>query len=361
MTQTDYSNAQVTDMTNRVADFSVDAQVTDAATGMKETTYINPHYSRQLGYYKKIPELKKAIDTLAIWVLGKGYTTDNRTKIILENIKGWGESTFNSILWSMLVTKKIGQDAFAEIIRNEETGDLINLKQLDTGSMRIVVDEKGIILRYEQVGKTSKKVVTTFKPNQILHLSNDKISDEIHGTSVIDACEEVILARNEAMADWRKVLHRNVVPVRIIEVDSDNISKITALKKQYEDVINRGEVIVIPKGNVEIKESTPVLQDSLSTIKYYENFFYQAVGIPKIILGGSEEFTEASSKIGYLTFEQIYSREQTELEADLWNQLAIKIKFIKPASLQNELLSDERKDVEQGATQPNDFVAGRGE
>ncbi len=363
MAETDLANAEVTNMEGRVKDFSVDSYVTDAAGDQKETIYINTKWAQQLGYYKKIPELQKSINALAIWTTGKGYTTNSATEALLDNITGWGEDTFLSIMNSMLITKKIGGDSFAEIIRNEDTGTLINLKPLDPSKVRVVVNRKGLIERYELLSKINKGVKKV-KPNKILHLCNDRVADEIHGTSVIDACEWVILARNEAMEDWKRVLHRNVVPVRIIEVDEDDTTKIKALKKQYEDVINKGEVIIVPKGNVEIKDSNPVLQDSLSTIKYYENFFYQAVGIPKIILGGSQEFTEASSKIGYLTYEQIYAREQKELEADLWNQMAIKIEFVKPASLKNELLSDEKKDTPKTgltAAQPNETTGGIGQ
>ncbi len=339
-------------------------QTTDGVSDQKETKWINSKYSQQLGYYKTIPELQKSINALATWTVGKGFTSDNKTTVLLDNIRGWGEDTFLSIMTNMLITKKIAGDAFAEIIRNQKTGTLLNLKPIDPGTIKIVVNRQGVINKYEQIAKVGKrkgKVVNKFKTQEIFHISNDRTADEIHGTSVIDACEWTILARNEAMADWKRVLHRNVVPVRIIEVDSDNPDKIIKLKKQYEEVIAKGEVIIIPKGTVEIKDSAPVLQDSLATIKYYENFFYQAVGIPKIILGGSQEFTEASSKIGYLTFEQIYAREQTELEADLWNQIAIKVKFVKPASLKNELLSDEKKDEANGAVQPADVAAGVGE
>ena len=355
MPQTDLSSADITDMTSRVDVFSVDAKEVDSAGDQQESTWTFDKWTQYHGYYKTIPELKKAIDALAIWVLGKGYTGSNRDTAVLDNMTGWGEDTFNSIMWNLLVVKKVNGDAFAQIIRNPETGTLINLKPLNPGLIRIVANNKGIIQRYEQLSKYEGREPKIYQTNEILHLCNDRVADEIHGVSVVEACEKVILARNEAMDDWKKVLHRNIVPVRIIEVDSEDTSKIAALKKQYEDVINKGEVLIVPKGNVEIKDSSPVLQDALPTIKYYENFFYQAVGIPKIILGGSEEFTEASSKIGYLTFEQIYAREQKELESDLWAQVAIKIKFNKPASLQNELLSDQGKDKEQGFAQAGEL------
>ena len=360
MVDTDVGQAVTTDMTSRVDDYSVDAAITDAAGNQLETVWTNDRWSQQLGYFKKIPELNRAITALAIWAAGKGYTTNTATEVLLENITGWGEDTFTSIMINLLKVKKIAGDAFAEIIRNPETRTLINLKPLDAGNIRVIVNPQGIIKRYEQVSKIYGTINKKFEPNQILHLCNDRIADEIHGTSIIDVCENVILARNEMLSDRRKVLHRNVVPVRIIEVDSDNTAKIAALKKQYEDVINKGEVIIIPKGNVEIKDSNPVIIDSLSDIRYLENFFYQAVGVPRVI-ATSEDYTEAGSKVGFLTFEPVYTNEQTQLEGDLWNQLAIRLQFNRPPSLGGALQRDEAKDTGQIGFQPNDTKGGVGE
>jgi hypothetical protein len=223
--------------------------------------------------------------------------------------------------------------------------------------MRIVVGKNGIIKRYEQNNKTGK---ITFKPEEILHLCNDRIGDEIHGVSVIDACKWVIDARNEAMTDYRKLLHRNVIPVRIIEIDTDDSTKRNAFMAEYKDAIQKGEVLVIPKGTVEFKEDQIEIQDPIAWIQYLENFFYQAVGIPKIILGGSEQFTEASSKIGYLTFEQVYITEQSELETDLWNQVGINLTFERPISLSDAMQSTMTKNPGQTAAQPNDMVAKAG-
>ncbi len=358
MAETDLGQAVITDMSARVKDYSVDTVQTDAASGQKETEYTNNRWTQQLGYFKKIPELNRAITALSIWTAGKGYTTDTSTEVLLDNITGWGEDTFQDIMMNLLKTKKIGGDSFAEIIRNDE-GTLINLKPLDPGVIKVVVNKQGILKRYEQTSKT-KQPNKKFQPNEILHLCNDRIADEIHGTSIIDVCEPVILARNEMLADRRKVLHRNVVPVRIIEVDSDDTTKLALLKKQYEDVINKGEVIIIPKGNVSIIDSNPVIVDSLPDIRYLENFFYQAVGVPRVI-ATSEDYTEAASKVGFLTFEPIYTNEQVSLEKDLWNQMAIKIKFNRPPSLGGDLQRDEAKDTGQMGFQPADTKAGVGE
>lgn len=363
MPDTNISKATVSNMTDNVSDYSVAAMNTEGATGAKETEYMITKWPNWFGYYKKIPELKKAIDALATWTVGKGFTAGPEETVILEHITGWGEDTFNSVAWNLFVTKKIAGDSFAEIIRDEKSGELINLKPLDPGSIKIIADDKGIIKRYEQVNKTKLKsnTIQIFKPKEILHLCNDRIANEIHGTSVIEACEAVILARNQAMDDWKVVLHRNVNPLKLIYVDTDDQTKIDALQVKYEKMINLKEVMFVPKDTVKVEIPPTQLQDSLSTIKYFEDFFYQTVGIPKVILGGSSEFTESSSKISYLTFEQIYTREQQEFIADLWNQLGMRIQLNSPVSLKNEMLSSESKNTGQVGFQPTEIMPGRNE
>lgn len=363
MPDRDISATKTSDLTNNITEFSVAPETTEGASGNKETEWMSTKWSSWLGYYKKIPELKKAIDAFATWVIGKGYETeDNETKVVLNHITGWGEDTFQSVLWNMIVTKKIGGDAFAEIIRDEETGELLNLKPLEPGIIKIIVDEKGLIKRYEQTAKTplGVKTINTFHPNDILHLCNDRIADEIHGISVVEACEQIILMRNEAMTDYRKVLHRNINPLKIFELDTDDPTKRDDFIKNYQNMTKDYEALFVPKGNASVTIPNVPIQDPIRWIQYLENFFYQAVGIPKVILGGSSEFTEASSKISYLTFEQIYAKEQVELEKDLWGQIGIKITFNKPASLKSEMLSSEDKNTGQVAMQPNDMMAGVG-
>ena len=354
--------ATTTDFKNNVEDYSVSSKTPDAAQNQDETEYQNPKANQYLGYYKTIPELKKAIDALATWTLGQGYNADAETTVILEHITGWGEDTFNAVLWNLLVQKKIYGDAFAEIMRDEDSGIIINIKPLDPATMKVIVNREGRIKRYEQMNKVGKdgKTIQKFKPTEILHLVNERVADEIHGVSVIEACEWTILARNEAMSDWKKVLHRNVVPLKIASIDSDDPARISAFTDKLHTLVKDVEWLVIPEGTVKIEIPQFTLQDPIQWIKYLEDFFYQAVGIPKVILGGSSEFTEASSKTAYLTFEQVYIREQVELQADLWNQIQLRVQFNKPVSLKNELLTSESKNTGQTSFQPNEVGIGQG-
>ena len=352
-----------TDMTTNVPAYSVATVTPDSATGMKETEWLNTKASQYFGYYKKIPELHSAINSFATWIVGKGYEADDaKTKILLEHVLGWGEDTFNSIIWNLLIQKKVYGDAFAEIIRDDD-GDILNIKPLDPAKMKIIADEKGIILRYEQLNMIGKegKLVHKFEPEDILHLCNDRVADEIHGVSIIEACEQVILMKNEIMDDWKTVLHRNVIPVRILEVDTDDVTKIAEIRVKYETAIKNKEVIIVPKGTVSITTDGGVANaiiNPLPFMNYLDDFFYRALGVPKVILGGGQDFTEASSKISLVSYEQFWSREQTELAADLWNQIGLKIKLNKSVSIQNDLITDESKDANSMAlTKPSEMTA----
>ena len=343
-------------------DYTVDSVSPDSPADQKETFYNNEKFTKWNGKYSSVAKIKVAINAFATWVLGKGWTADAGTTAILENISGWGEDTFNAVMWNLLVMKKVNGDAYAEIIRNQETGTLINLKPISPEFIRHVVNRKGIIIRYDELRRTTEKgVLRSLKPRQILHLCNDRTAEEIHGTSSIEAVEWNIEATEEAKRAHRKMVKRNGI-VRVIEVDTDNTTKIAAFKVQWKTAIDAGDVLILPKGVAEAKDFTGNLdtQGIIAWIKYLDDDFYMSINVPRVILGGSSEFTEASSKISYLTYEQVYTRETTELEADIWNQLALRITFNKPASIKNELLQSEEKNTGQTSFQPKDTEIAEG-
>jgi len=363
MAETDIGKAIASDLTNAVTDYSVDAQATDGAGDQKETTYQNTSWTQNLGYYKSIPELKIAVDTKADWVVGNGYIADEITTLLLMSIKGNGKDSFNTILENMERTSYIGEDAYAEVIRDNE-GLLVNLKPLSPDSIMVVQNQKGRVKRYEQVSRVKGKANKRFKPEEIFVLSHNRVADEIHGISIIPSVEWVILARNEAMSDWKRVMHRNIDPLWIFHLDTDDTTKIAEFKTKQDAARGKGENMYIPKGAVVpelVATSTNATLNPLAWINQLNDYFFQAVGVPQIIIGNAKEFTDASGKIVYLAFEQRIKGRQLYVEEQVLNQLNLEIKLTFPASLQNEAISDTPSEVDkveeepmEQAVQPND-------
>jgi len=357
MPSTDIGSADYAAVRSSIQDYDVDSASTDAATGQKEFKYQIENWSEYLGYYKSIPELQTAVDAKANWTVGAGYTSDMATTMLLDTIKGNGKDSFVTILGNMIRTYTIAGDSFTEIIRNRD-GLVVNLKPLDPSSIAIVQNAKGRIKRYEQLDK-HKDPMKRFSPDKILHLSRKRIADEIHGMSVIPSVKWIILARNEAMNDWKRVLHRNIDPLWVFHLDTDDTTEIANFKAKMDAARIHGENMYVPKGVVVpelISTATNASLNPLAWINQLNDYFFQAVNVPQIIIGNAKEFTDASGKIVYLSYEQSVKGDQLYVEEQILNQLNVEIKLIFPASLQNELLSGLNKEPQLQANQPNDTM-----
>lgn len=357
------SGTTASDLTNTMVDFSVQAETTEGAGAGKEITWQNNEWSKDYGYYLRIPEFKKAVDTKALWTMGAGFTADDVTTLLLRIITGNGKETFNMILKNMIKVKTMSRDSFAEIVRSKKDNNvLVNLKPLDPSTIRITQNAKGIITQYDQMSKIDgeNKSIHKFAPEQIFHLSHERVADEIKGTRILDSLMWLIDARNESMQDWRTMLHRNVNPVNIHYLDTDDPVKIAAYKKKVDAAQAKGENIYVPKGAVEVVTggiSPNSTMNPLPWIALLNDYFFQSVNVPQIIIGNGSEFTDASGKIVYLSYEQCVKDEQKYIEEQVLLQLNIEIQLTFPASLQNDAISDIEKAPDLQASQPNDTTA----
>jgi hypothetical protein len=357
------SNTAISNLSNTVVDTTVSSMNTDAASGMKETTWQNTKWSKYLGYFMTIPELKSALIMKALWIVGKGYTCDADAKVTTDHVRGWGKDSFKDILYNQYLTARLAGDSFAEIITDKK-GDLLNLKPLDPGSIKTIVDEKGLIIRYEQTAKAPGKDSTKFEPDKIFHLSHNRIADQIHGISDIESLQETIDAENENFKDLKKIMHRQARPMIMFKLGTDDPAKIEAFKNKMDQAVSKGENIYIPfdKDTVEyeviqvnISESIMAWRDDI------RNKFYRTLGLPLIIFGNGGS-SESGGKIEYLGHEQVFSSEQLWLEEQIWKQLRLRIKLNSPVTLLENLQTDQRKDANQGMEiQRNDVTAGSGE
>ena len=216
MARLDFDNADITNMTAIVSDYSVDEETIDGIQEAGETVIDYPKFTQWYAYYKFLPHFQTPINNFVDFMVGMGWEADPRTKVILDNLSGMGEDSWNSLIWQHLIVEIFNGDAFAEIIRESKKGILINLKPLDPASMRTILNRKGIIVRYEQMSKTSGTKPKIFKPKDIFHTMSNRIADNGRGTSMAETVEWILLALNQALDDNKVVMHRNKMPLRII-------------------------------------------------------------------------------------------------------------------------------------------------
>src|SRR3990167_893107 len=227
-------------------------------------------------------------------------------------------------------------------------GTLINLKPLDPGSIKIVVDEKGIIKRYEQVNRIEgKQTQIKFHPNKIFHLCHNRIGNQIHGISDIKSLEPVLKSEEESFIDIKQVSHRNARPLIMFKIKTDIPSKIDEFVKKMDEALNKGENIYIPDDENTI--SYEVVQVNVGSIVMdwrndIRNKFYRTIGLPQIVPGAGGQSTESESKVIYFAFEQIVKRDQRFLEEQIWNQLGMRINIIPADSIMPDLNMDQQKD-----------------
>ncbi len=365
MTENKIDSMVASDLTSAMKNFSVDSEQTDGASDQKKNTWIDSEWNDKFGYYtdEKTPEITAIIDAHSKWTLGKGFQADEITTLLLDTIKGNGFDTFNTILENADRTMQIGGNFYAEIIRDDE-GNLINLKPLDPTVMEHRFDGKGIMTGFKQLSKVQGKDAETFTIDEIFYLSRNRVADDMHGRGIIQKLKLVLDMKNEAMADQRKAMHWNVIPRWKFKLKTDDPTEIAAYKAKQDAATASGENIYEP---FDVSEGELISIPPNSTlnpmawINYLDNLFYQVGDTPKIVVGGSSEFTEKASSIVYLAYQQNVEARQLFFEEQILSQLNLVIKLEFPVSLENELLSDEKKDQDPTTVQPNETTAGAGQ
>lgn len=342
---------QTTDYTSQNTEYEVEYQETDGSIS-KGTKY-TPQWTKYHGYYRQIPELRAVINKFASWTFGRAIKADKKNKEKLKRIKGFGKDSARSVLGNQWRTALICGDSFAHEIKDNQ-GRLTNLKPLNPGRTSIIANTEGIIVGYMLMG--SEKLIPA---EDIYHLSYERIADEIHGIPFPEALEDLILMRNEALADLRVLYHRTVKPIQFFEVETDDTTKLNSVEATINSAYKKSENVIIPSGVIKEIKNSAIAQygtlDSLNFIKFLVRQFVTACGMPEVVMGWGSETTEASSKVIVTSYEQeiwdmkIYNEEQAE------NQLGI-IFNIEPApSIMDDLKKDNAKDKgQEKAVEPLD-------
>jgi hypothetical protein len=353
MSELNISSATTTNFTGTIPNFIVAQRALDAVSPNQDETYwYFDKATTYYGYYLTIPEIFSAANAMATWAFGAGWSTDDTAlKQELLHVKGMGKDTFAKIVWNHEVVKLIVGDAFIEVKRKENK--IINMIPISPERVRIVFNQEGMIKRYDTWNGKEWRAI---KKEDMLHSSNKRLGDQLHGTSQIEPSKFIIDARNEALSDERIIKHRDKA-LGIAYYETDKAGKITYANSQIEKAVKNGEMVGLPKDTVKI-EAYPSRssEDRTGWISYLENFFYQVFGVPRSI-ATSDGTSEVGGKMGNVNFEPTYAKERIDMEDDLWCQQAISIKFEKQASLGGLVQDNMAKNSGMTSIQPNDVTA----
>ena len=144
--------------------------------------------------------------------------------------------------------------------------------------------------------------------------------------------------------------------------------RLNLVKNEYASAIKNGELLIIPAkpGEAEFQDlNVPPTEAWMNVIRFVDNYFYEVLNVSKVITGGTQDNTEASSKMGYMSFEVPYSVQARIVEEQFKIQLGLEIEFEKPVSLKENIQEDEAKNTGQTNIQPNaaqmPMMAGAGQ
>jgi hypothetical protein len=354
MANLDLRNATTTDFTNQVPDFIVEAKALDAASPQQDEFY---HYfskaTTNFGYYLNTPEIFNAANALATWGFSRGWETDDEIlRQELLHVKGIGNSTFDQIMWNHEVVKIIVGDAFCEVKRENKI--IINMIPISPERVRVVFNKQGVIKRYDAWNGEEWKAI---EKEDMLHSSNKRIGDQVHGQAQGEPAKKIIDALNEALDDERVIKHRDKA-LGIVYYKTSNEGKISYANTQIEKAVKDGEMVGLPEDTAEIKPyPSRSSEDRTAWIQMLENKFYQIFGVPRSI-ASSDGTSEVGGKMGHVIFEPIYTKEQMDEEGNLLLQQQIDITFNRPPSLGGlQPQIEESKNTGQLSIQPNDVEA----
>lgn len=332
---------------------------TDGSSGT-EYRY-TPKWTTWHGYYRSHEVFAAMVDKLASWTIGRGIKFKNKeSEETASKIKGIGKDTFTSLLKNAIRVALICGDSFGEIIRGNgflglTKGKLINLKPLNPGTITTVVDEFNMLKMYEQISNVNNKrmVVNEFVPEKIFHLDFGRIADEVHGVPFAEKIEGVLKAEKEAFLQTKVLMKRHVQPVLLISTGTDDEAEVARLKTKVDNAYRDTENVFVPEDTIKKIESISTPQfstiDPIPWMKLLKRDLVTAGGVPEVVMGWGEETTEASSQVIYLAFEQTISDLQIAVEEQVKAQLGLEIELEFPASLEEIMKKNEKKDGQKEA------------
>ena len=318
---------------------NIDVDRPDSKEFWQSTTW-QTNYS----YYKNHNSVKTIINKLGIWTVGKGYNVKGKgTQNTINKIIGSGKETFDEVMSNQVRGRHIDGDSYAEIIGGKGT-KLKNLKPLNAGAMKVYYNKFGMLdhYGYQFAGQEEQR----FEKEEIFHLCLNRTGDATHGEGDISALTKFLDKIKQLDEDMATFFHGYVVPMIIWKLNTSNATEVAQFKADHKTAKNSGTDIIIPDKAVDW-DLVQAGKNGIDPLQWRQTWVEEVTkggGVPALIMAIEAGTTEASSKMVYLSWQQVIEAEQRYLEEQIRLQLGLEITFEFPARIEENLGEDEGKD-----------------
>ena len=339
----DYQNTATTD-----PDAKLEVQVTNAKDVDRpsdQSPWQSNTWTTHNAYYEEHISAKAVINKVGDWTVGKGVNAEKKTtQGILNRIIGSGKDTFEEVIKNQVRVRHIDGDSYAEICGGKGSA-LKNLKPLNPAAIKVYHNEFGMLSHYGY--KWVDKEEQRFELDEIFHLSLNRNADATHGTGDIASLITFLDKIKQLDEDMAVFFHLYVVPMILWEIKSSKPADIAKFKSDHKIAKNSGTDIIIPDKAVgwEMIETGKSGIDPLQWRQTWVEEVTKGGGVPALIMAIAAGTTEASSKMVYIAWQQVIEDEQNYIEKQIKLQLGLEVTFEFPATIQENLGEDEKKDT----------------
>jgi hypothetical protein len=252
--------------------------------------------------YTFTPYIKAAIDVTVNLAISNGFELEGSTHEVREWLTDWLDE--QNILQTLRITGTdmlVFGNAFIEICRDEDTGEVSWLKPLDPVHMRVRRDAYGNVFGYVQL-LTFPPVA--FTAQDMVHFrwgSKSWWYEFSYGTSLIRPLLKIQALVDQFQDDMALVMHIYTKPMLVVKAGTAerpfSDPQLQSLVEAFRDRKPATDVFV--RGDVEVTVVQSMTKDV--NIQWWIEYLHKqreaVLGVPKIFMGESEKTNRATAEI----------------------------------------------------------------
>lgn len=266
-------------------------------------------YSGMNKYYREYRRdslVRSCIDVLAYFATGKGFDVyaepvnpDEDPEKYEDLIAYVNEINrrvnLDHILRQAVVKAKIYGKAAFEIVRDEKSGEPLELLPLDSTRIKPEIDEETWQLKSFKYGAHSG----FYQPEEVLYFANNVLEADREGLSdiepVMDALETRRIILSESLKEAARVLWAGI---GIHQVDTSGLSDEeaqAALEAHVRQIKPGKHIVTNQKIQVEIADLKPDLEKLIAELEYLDQEIIGNFRVPRFLIGREKQFNRATA------------------------------------------------------------------